>query len=35
MVYELNRIQTRCMRGGEEVLVARYVREFFTDAAKG
>ena len=30
-----NRVQTRCMRDGEEVLVARYLREFFTDAAKG
>lgn len=28
-----NRIQTRCMLDGEEVLVARYLRQFFTEEA--
>ena len=28
------RIQTRCMRDGEEVLVARRLREFFTEGYK-
>ena len=28
------RIQTRCMRDGEEVLVARNLREFFTEGYK-
>jgi len=33
-LYGSRRIQTRCMRDGEEVLVARRLREFFTEGYK-
>ena len=33
-LFGLNRVQTRCMRDGEEVLVARYLRTFFAEEAK-
>ncbi len=29
-----NRIQTRCMEDGEEILVARYLRQFFTEVGQ-
>ena len=34
-LYGSRRIQTRCMRDGEEVLVARYLRTFFSEEATG
>ena len=33
-LYDSRRIQTRCMRDGEEVLVARWLRQFFTEGYK-
>jgi hypothetical protein len=33
-LYGSRRIQTRCMRDGEEVLVARWLRQFFTEGYK-
>ena len=33
-LYGSRRVQTRCMRDGEEVLVARRLREFFTEGYK-
>ena len=34
LVYDGNTVRTRCLRDGEEVLVARRLRQFFTEDAR-